>query len=96
VRADTDRVARWRTPDHDVPSSHVAQIGELLDAMRAGRRPRSSGPDGRTSLEFIAALYKSAFTGRPVLAGEIGPGDLYYTDLNGGHPQWASRAKEAR
>ncbi|WP_459180276.1 Gfo/Idh/MocA family protein [Streptomyces sp.] len=88
---DTGRVDRWRNPATDVPSSHVAQIGEFLDAMGEGRRPRASGPDGRTSLEFVSALYKSAFTGQPVFAGEIGPGDPYYSRLHGGHPQWAPK-----
>ena len=41
--------------------------------MRARGRPRSSGADGRSSLELIAALYKSAFTDATVKAGEIGP-----------------------
>jgi predicted dehydrogenase len=91
VVADTERVERWRTPASDVPSSHIAQLGELLDAMAEGRRPRASGPDGRISLEFIAALYKSAFTGQPVRAGEIGPGDPYYGQLHGGHPQWGPK-----
>lgn len=52
-------------------------------------RPRSSGADGRTSLELIAALYKSAFTGATVRRGEIGPGDPYYTAMHGGAPGWA-------
>lgn len=92
VAADHDRVEGWRHPAVDVPSSHIAQTGELLDAMAEGRRPRASGPDGRTSLEFVAALYKSAFTGQPVFAGEIGPGDPYYSHLHGGHPQWAPQS----
>jgi hypothetical protein len=63
--------------------------------MRAGERPRSSGADGRTSLELITAIYKSAFTDTTVRAGEIGPGDPYYTALHGGAPGWAPAAAEA-
>ena len=96
VASDHARVERWRTPANDVPSSHIAQIGELFDAMAQRRRPRASGLDGRTSLEFVAALYKSAFTGQPVHKGEIGPGDPYYSHLHGGHPQWAPKQFEAR
>ena len=70
--------AAWRDFGADVPSSHLAQLRELVASMRAGERPRSSGADGRTSLELIAALYKSAFTDATVRAGEIGPGDPYY------------------
>ncbi|MFI6489052.1 Gfo/Idh/MocA family protein [Streptomyces sp. NPDC050564] len=82
-------VAAWRDFGADVPSSHLAQLRELVASMRARERPRSSGADGRTSLELITALYKSAFTDTTVRAGEIGPGDAYYTALHGGAPGWA-------
>ncbi|MFF3205291.1 MULTISPECIES: Gfo/Idh/MocA family protein [unclassified Streptomyces] len=84
-----DLAAAWQDFGADVPSSHLAQLRELVASMRAGRRPRSSGADGRTSLELISALYKSAFTDTTVRRGEIGPGDPYYTALHGGAPGWA-------
>ncbi|MEU2337368.1 Gfo/Idh/MocA family oxidoreductase [Streptomyces sp. NPDC006654] len=87
VRA--EEAAAWQDFGPDVPSSHLAQLRELVASMRAARRPRSSGADGRTSLELITALYKSAFTDTTVRAGEIGPGDPYYTALHGGAPGWA-------
>lgn len=62
-------VAGWRDFGADVPSSHLAQLRDLVASMRAGERPRSSGADGRTSLELITALYKSAFTDTTVHAG---------------------------
>jgi len=82
-------VAAWRDFGPDVPSSHLAQLRELVAGMRAGQRPRSSGADGRTSLELITSLYKSAFTDTTVERGEIGPGDPYYTALHGGAAGWA-------
>lgn len=81
--------AAWKDFGEDVPSSHLAQLRELVASMRAGERPRSSGADGRTSLELIAALYKSAFMDVTVRRGEIGPGDPYYTAMHGGAPGWA-------
>ncbi|MGN9819764.1 Gfo/Idh/MocA family protein [Streptomyces sp. SD11] len=87
--ARSEDVAAWRDFGADVPSSHLAQLRDLVGSMRAGERPRSSGADGRTSLELITALYKSAFTDTTVRAGEIGPGDPYYTALHGGAPGWA-------
>ncbi|WP_234376945.1 Gfo/Idh/MocA family protein [Streptomyces sp. TP-A0356] len=90
-----EEAARWRDFGADVPSSHLEQLRELVASMRAGERPRSSGADGRTSLELITALYKSAFTDTTVLAGDIGPGDPYYTALHGGAPGWAPRVTEA-
>ncbi|MEU1293381.1 Gfo/Idh/MocA family oxidoreductase [Streptomyces sp. NPDC005840] len=85
-------VARWQDFGADVPSGHVEQLRELIASMRAGERPRGSGADGRTSLELIAALYKSAFTDRTVLAGEIGPGDPFFTSMHGDAPGWAPAA----
>ncbi|MCF3135201.1 Gfo/Idh/MocA family protein [Streptomyces olivochromogenes] len=88
-----ERAAAWRTPAHDVPSSHTAQLAAVLDAYDNGVRPPGSGPDARATLEFAAALYKSAFTGRPVRAGEIGPADPYYAAMHGDHPDWAPKER---
>lgn len=81
--------AAWQDFGADLPSSHLEQLRELVASMGAGERPRSSGADGRTSLELIAALYKSAFTDATVRAGEIGPGDPFYAAMHGGAPGWA-------
>jgi predicted dehydrogenase len=81
--------AAWQDFGPDVPSSHLAQLRELVASMRAGERPRASGADGRTSLELVTALYKSAFTDTTVRRGEIGPGDPFHTALHGGTPGWA-------
>ncbi|MFJ8544242.1 Gfo/Idh/MocA family protein [Streptomyces sp. NPDC093586] len=78
-------------PTADVPSSHTAQLTALLDAYDAGTRPPGSGEDARGTLEFAAALYKAAFTGNPVRAGEIGPGDPFYTAMHGDHPDWSPK-----
>ncbi|MFG1668479.1 Gfo/Idh/MocA family protein [Streptomyces sp. Y7] len=86
--------ATWQDFGPDVPSSHLEQLRELLASMRAGQRPRSSGADGRTSLELIAALYKSAFTDATVRAGEIVPGDPFHSAMHGGAPGWAPTPDE--
>lgn len=70
--------AAWRDFGPDVPSSHDAQLRELVADIRAARRPRCSGSDGRAVLELITAIYKSAATGAPVHADEIGPDDPFY------------------
>ncbi|MFJ3673177.1 Gfo/Idh/MocA family protein [Streptomyces sp. NPDC090106] len=85
--------AAWQDFGPDVPSSHLEQLRELIASMRAGQRPRSSGADGRTSLELVAALYRSAFTDTTVRAGEIGPGDPFYTAMHGDAPGWAPAAE---
>jgi len=73
----------WPAPATNLASSHTAQLTHVLAAIRAGERPPCSGAEGRRALEFIAALYKSAFTGRPVHAGEITSEDPFYTAMNG-------------
>ncbi|QQN80041.1 Gfo/Idh/MocA family protein [Streptomyces sp. XC 2026] len=86
---DEDRVTQWRTNPDNTPSSHAAQLAGIIDAFRAGTRPPGSGDDARRTIELNAALYKAAFTGRPVHAGEITADDPYYTAMHGNHPDWA-------
>ncbi|HEX4702010.1 MAG TPA: Gfo/Idh/MocA family oxidoreductase [Pseudonocardiaceae bacterium] len=74
----------WDPPDN-VPSSHTAQLTFLLDAMSRGERPPVSGPAGRETLELVTALYRSAFTGQPVLRDQLGPDDPFYHRLSGIH-----------
>ncbi|MFJ8050447.1 Gfo/Idh/MocA family protein [Streptomyces luteogriseus] len=89
----SERATAWRAPASDVPSSHTAQLGALLDAYDTGTRPPGSGHDARATLEFAAALYKAAFTGRSVRAGEIGPGDPFYEAMHGEYPDWAPKER---
>ncbi|MEU8708100.1 Gfo/Idh/MocA family oxidoreductase [Streptomyces sp. NPDC048565] len=81
--------AAWQDFGPDTPSSHLEQLRAFTADLRAGRRPGSSGQGGRSTLELISALYKAAFTGATVRAGEIGPGDPSYTALHGDAPGWA-------
>jgi len=77
-----DTPADLGAPELDEASSHAAQLRHLLEDLRAGRRPEASGDDGRRVLGFIAALYESAATGRPVTAPP-GPGNPYYRSMSG-------------
>ncbi|MEV5365468.1 Gfo/Idh/MocA family oxidoreductase [Streptomyces cellulosae] len=89
-----ERVDAWCEVGEDVPSSHTAQLGFVLDAWDAGVRPPGSGREARDTLEFAAALYKAAFTGRVVRAGEIGPGDAFYEAMHGGFGEsWSGRGR---
>ena len=65
--------------------------GRLIDHLQlvvrdldASRRPLTSGADARRTLELLTAVYKSAFTGQPVMRGSIVPGDPFYSALHGG------------
>ncbi|MDR7303753.1 putative dehydrogenase [Haloactinomyces albus] len=84
---DPVRIERWRTPAESEPSSHTAMLRHLLAAMSVGERPVCSGADGRAALEFVAAMYKSAATDRPVHSGEIGSEDPFYALMHGGAPE---------
>jgi hypothetical protein len=80
----------WQQFPADVGSTHAAQLEALVSDMDANRRPLLSGPEARRTLEFLTALYKSAFTGRPVARGSIVPGDPYSGSLHGdGSPRRA-------
>ena len=72
----------WR-PTENVRSSHAAQLPHVLDAMAQGVRPPLSGAAGRETLELVTALYRSAFTGLPVLRTQLGTHDPFYHHLNG-------------
>jgi len=45
---------------------HTMQIQDFIDAIRKDRAPAVDGPQGRTSVEIILAIYKSAQSGKKV------------------------------
>ncbi|GAA1007535.1 oxidoreductase [Acrocarpospora pleiomorpha] len=73
----------WNPPE-DVPSSHEAQLAELLDAFERGEAPPMSGPEGRQALELITGLYASAFMGKPVFRSDLTVDHPFYHRLDGG------------
>lgn len=74
----------WSDFGDDEPARHRYQLRALLDAMDDGRRPETSGPGLRPTIELIASIYKSAFTGEAVQRGSIEQGDPFYTSFSGG------------
>jgi predicted dehydrogenase len=75
--------ASWQALTDDYSSGHNIQLGEILACLERGERPPVSGTEARRILEFIASLYKSAFTGQPVRRGTITPDDPFYFAMNG-------------
>lgn len=65
---------RWAA-DPAVPgrSDHSGQMAAVYDALDAGEPPPVTLADARPTVEFVAALYASAFTGERVRAGEVPP-----------------------
>ena len=75
----------WQVfPTPDVGSTHAAQLNALVADIDAGRPHLTAGTEARRTMEFLTALYKSAFTGATVVRGSIGHGDPFYSALNGG------------
>ena len=74
----------WQSfPPADTGSTHTAQLADFIHNLDTGTRPLTSGDDARRTLDLLTALYKSAFTGRPVARGSILPGDPFYTAFHG-------------
>jgi len=68
-----EEVAAWQDFGPDVRVRTWSSCANSSSACGPACGRASSGADGRTSLELITALYKSAFTDTTVRAGEIGP-----------------------
>jgi len=47
-------------------AEHRGQIDDMVSAIEQGTDPLVGGEDGRRTIEFISAVYQSAFTGVPV------------------------------
>ena len=74
----------WNEFPPDVGSTHGAQLNALVDDLESATVPLTSGAEARRTLEFLTALYKSAYTDTTVTRGSIQPGDSFYTALHGG------------
>jgi predicted dehydrogenase len=83
--------ARWARSPGSGESGHAGQLTVVLDALDAGIAPPVTLPDTRRTMEFIAALYASAFTGEPVRAGQIGPDSPFAHRMNGSGAPWEAQ-----
>lgn len=81
--------AGWTTDAAAPRSNHASQMGALIDAMDAGEPLPVPLREARSTLELVAAIYASAFTGRLVRAGDIGPGHPFYARMDGTGAPWA-------
>lgn len=70
-------------------SCHQDQMGAVLDALDAGSPLPVPLREARDTLELVAAVYASAFTGRTVRKGEMGPGHPFYTRMDGTGAPWS-------
>jgi predicted dehydrogenase len=87
--------ALWSSQLTGVRSGHAAQFAHVLDALAAGTPPPVTVADVRPTMELVAAVYASAFTGRPVRRGEIGPGSPFYERMDGNGAPWPAPPQRA-
>ncbi|WP_117210057.1 Gfo/Idh/MocA family protein [Allorhizocola rhizosphaerae] len=78
----------WRRGESGVPSGHHAQLAAVLDALDAGQPPPVTLSDARRTMEFVAALYASAFLGERIQSGQITAGNPFYTRMDGIGAPW--------
>jgi UDP-N-acetyl-2-amino-2-deoxyglucuronate dehydrogenase len=51
-------------------ASHRAVIADMIEAILAGRAPKTDGAEAKKSLALVLAMYESARTGQPVVIGD--------------------------
>lgn len=78
----------WADGPADTPSGHKAQFAAVLSALESGTPPPVSLVDTRMTVELIAAIYASAFTGTRVRRGELGPDSPFYHRMDGSGAPW--------
>jgi len=87
-----DVAERWAADvagtDGTGESGHLAQLVPTYRALVEGRTPPVTVADTRSTLELAAAIYKSAFTGLPVRAGEITADDPFHGSMAGTGTPW--------
>jgi predicted dehydrogenase len=92
--AEQDVLAAWESGGGETlgeaasRSGHASQFIQVLDALRAGRRPPVAPAESRRTMALIAAIYASAATKRPVTPDDLAPGTPFYDRMNGGNSQW--------
>lgn len=79
----------WADGPLDTPSGHKAQFDAVLSAFESGAEPPVTLPDTRRTVELIAAIYASAFTGTRVRRGELTPESPFYQRMNGSGAPWS-------
>jgi predicted dehydrogenase len=88
ITADPGRTRAWHALPAGQSSGHAAQFAAVFDALEANEAPPVTPADARMTLELIAAIYASAFTGRCVRRGEIGPQSPFYQRMDGSGAPW--------
>ncbi|MEU6784875.1 Gfo/Idh/MocA family oxidoreductase [Nonomuraea angiospora] len=78
----------WAQGRTTTPSGHDGWLAAVFDALDRGEAPPVTAEDTRRTMEFIAALYTSAFTGERVQAGQITADSPFARRMDGTGAPW--------
>ncbi|MBE1591715.1 Gfo/Idh/MocA family protein [Nonomuraea angiospora] len=78
----------WAQGRTTAPSGHDGWLAAVFDALDRGEAPPVTAEDTRRTMEFIAALYASAFTGERVQAGQITADSPFARRMDGTGAPW--------
>ncbi len=85
---EADVADAWAAGPTGVRSGHDAQLAAVLDALDAGTPPPVPLAETRRTVELIAGIYASAFTGQRIARGELGPDSPFYHRMDGTGAPW--------
>lgn len=80
--------AAWAAGEHGLSSGHRAQFAAVLRSLREGTAPPVTPGGQLPTMQLVAGIYASAFTGRPVSPGDLGPDSPFYHRMDGSGAQW--------
>ncbi|MEV4172832.1 Gfo/Idh/MocA family oxidoreductase [Nonomuraea sp. NPDC049709] len=81
----------WAADRSEGSSGHGGWLAAVLDALDQGQAPPVTASDTRRTMEFIAALYASAFTGERVRAGQITADNPFARRMDGTGAPWRNQ-----
>jgi predicted dehydrogenase len=87
-----ERVAdAWELGPHGRGSGHSAQFEAIIAAINAGDPLPVPLSSARQTLELIAGIYASAFTGARIRRGELDARSPFYASMEGSGAPWQDR-----
>jgi predicted dehydrogenase len=78
----------WKAGEAGQPSGHSAQFAAVVASLQSGTPPPVSTVDATQTMQLLAGIYASAFTGRPVRPAELGPDSPFYHQMSGTGAPW--------
>ena len=80
--------AAWAAGPQGERSGHRAQFAAVLKSLRENSPPPVTPGEALRTMQLVAGIYASAFLGRPVRPGDLGPDSFFYHRMNGSGAPW--------